>query len=165
MNHIFQWTLFHPKFSWVYFHSNKTTSKGEMKTKREHPRRSHKSKTQKGSPRGKVHYVSEPHCLGHQGGKRTNYVPEPPCLRHKGAKQQIMFQSPHVTTLLVTWQFTILSCRLDKVNITPCQCGLGEHLLGTFGGLHLECNGTRQGAHRDCSALYSRFKPVLRGQM
>jgi len=115
----------------------KRPAKGEMKTKREHPRRSHKSKTQAGSPRGKVHYVSEPHCLGHQGEKRTNYVPEPPCLRHKRAKQQIMFQSTHVKTLLVTWQFSILSCGLDKVNTTPCQCGLGEHLLGTFEGLRL----------------------------
>ncbi len=71
----------------------KHPAKGEMKTKREGPRPSHKSKTQTGSPRGKVNYVSEPHCLGHQGAKRTNYVPEPPCLRHEGEKEQIMLQS------------------------------------------------------------------------
>jgi hypothetical protein len=128
-----------------------------MKTKREDPRRSHKSKTQTGSPRGKVHYVSEPHCLGHQGDKRTNYVPEPPCLRHNGAKQQIMFQSTHVKTSLVTLQFSILSCRLDKVNTTPSQCGLGEHLLGTFGGIMF---GMRWNQTRGSSQLLCALQQV-----
>ncbi len=38
----------------------KHPGKEEMKTKREDPRPSHKSKTQTGSPRGKENYVSEP---------------------------------------------------------------------------------------------------------
>jgi len=33
---------------------------------------------------------------------------------HKAAKQQIMFQSPHVKTLLATWQFSTLACELDR---------------------------------------------------